>query len=69
MIYVVSGVHEGTHYKAKFHEASDYKLSPVSLQFLIFLFFYFIFSFILSFFCTEYHFTLIIWIDGPVQTV
>ena len=30
MIYVVTGVHEGTHYKLKFHEVSDYKLSLVS---------------------------------------
>ena len=65
MIYVVSGVHEGTHYKAKFHGASNYKLCPVTLQFL----FFFISSFLSFFFFTEYHFTLIIWIDGHVQTV
>ena len=44
--YVVTGVHEGTYYKAK-HEASDYKLSSISLQICV--------SF---FFCTEYQFYL-----------
>ena len=41
MIYVVIGVHEGTHYKAKFHDASDYKLSSVSLQINVSFFFVF----------------------------
>ena len=54
MIYVKTGVHEGTHYKAKFHEASVYKLSSGSLQICQF----FIFSFPFFFLCTEYHFYL-----------
>ena len=49
MIYVVSGVYKCTHYKPKFHEASDYKLSPVSLQFLFFLLlFIYLFIFVLN---------------------
>ena len=66
MIYVITGVHEGTHYKAKFHEASDYKLSSVSSKFVLFFFSFFLFFFF--FFRTEYHFYLI-WIDGPAQRV
>ena len=43
MIYIVTGVHAGTHYKANFHEASDYKLSSVLLQICMCFFFYFFF--------------------------
>ena len=68
MIYKMTRVHEGTHYKAKFHEASVYKLSSVSLQICLFFFSLLFLSF-LFFFCTEYHFALIIWIDRPVQRV
>ena len=50
MIFIITGVHEGTHYKAKFYEASVYKLSSVSWQ--IYQFFFFVS------FCTEYHFYL-----------
>ena len=46
MIYVIPGVHEGIN-MTKFHEASVYKLSSVSLQICQ----YFLF-------CTEYHFYL-----------
>ena len=47
MIYVITGVHKGTHYEAKFHEASDNKLSSVSLRICV-----------IFFFGTEYHFYL-----------
>ena len=52
MIYVITGVHEGTHYKAIFNEASVYKLSSVSLQIcnLFYIFFSFLSFFFLFFF-------------------
>ena len=60
MIYVVIGVHEGTYYKAKFHDASDYNLVQFLCKFLVFFVFFLFFCFF--FFC----FFLL---DGPAQTV
>ena len=59
MVYVMTGVREGTLYKTKFYEASVYKLSSVSLQICV-NFFYLFFSFFIFFFffCNEYHFYL-----------
>ena len=62
MVYVITGVHEGTHYKTKFHEASVYKPSSVSLQICHLAFFFFFFFF------TEYHFYLN-YVDRLVPTV
>ena len=54
MIYIVTGVHAGTHYKANFHEASDYKLSSVFFcKFVCVCVCVCVF-----FFLTEYHFYL-----------
>ena len=69
MIYVVTGVHEGTHYKAHFMELLIISLvqflCKLVLVFFIssFLSFFFFFFFALNIICT-----LLIWLDGPAHT-
>ena len=69
MIYLITGVHEGIHYKAKFREASVNKpsfnfLADLLVIFYLFFFFSFFFCFALNII-----FTFIMWIDRNRQTV